>query len=209
MTCHVPFAAPIRRWPQKSPAVSWWDAKMTIAPPIPRSAAPALSRPGRNGPGARHRTASAGAKRQLPGTWLRISFAQRSTVWLNPSGKRFSANIRPTVSPISSPMTNLPITAPPQQRATLGGAPTFTLPLDPANWAKSCCNGGSAPRGTKAELAIPGPGVYCSGTFLGPQRAAKGRVSSAVEQRFCKPKVGSSILSPGTIQIARRDGRFE
>jgi hypothetical protein len=24
------------------------------------------------------------------------------------------------------------------------------------------------------------------------------RVSSAVEQRFCKPLVGSSILSPGT-----------
>jgi hypothetical protein len=28
--------------------------------------------------------------------------------------------------------------------------------------------------------------------------AGKCRVSSAVEQRFCKPLVGSSILSPGT-----------
>ena len=28
-----------------------------------------------------------------------------------------------------------------------------------------------------------------------------GRVSSAVEQRFCKPLVGSSILSPGTNKI--------
>ena len=28
-----------------------------------------------------------------------------------------------------------------------------------------------------------------------------GRVSSAVEQRFCKPLVGSSILSPGTNEI--------
>ena len=27
------------------------------------------------------------------------------------------------------------------------------------------------------------------------------RFSSAVEQRFCKPKVGSSILSTGTIEI--------
>ena len=29
----------------------------------------------------------------------------------------------------------------------------------------------------------------------------EGRVSSAVEQRFCKPLVGSSILSPGTNKI--------
>jgi hypothetical protein len=29
-------------------------------------------------------------------------------------------------------------------------------------------------------------------------KSSKGRVSSAVEQRFCKPLVGSSILSPGT-----------
>src|SRR6185369_7257588 len=28
-----------------------------------------------------------------------------------------------------------------------------------------------------------------------------GRVSSAVEQRFCKPLVGSSILSPGTNKV--------
>ena len=31
--------------------------------------------------------------------------------------------------------------------------------------------------------------------------SSKGRVSSAVEQRFCKPLVGSSILSPGTNKI--------
>jgi hypothetical protein len=29
-----------------------------------------------------------------------------------------------------------------------------------------------------------------------------GRFSSAVEQRFCKPKVGSSILSTGTTETA-------
>ena len=33
------------------------------------------------------------------------------------------------------------------------------------------------------------------------QEQRVGRVSSAVEQRFCKPLVGSSILSPGTNKI--------
>jgi hypothetical protein len=35
---------------------------------------------------------------------------------------------------------------------------------------------------------------------------AASRVSSAVEQRFCKPLVGSSILSPGTNKIKYLDG---
>ena len=35
--------------------------------------------------------------------------------------------------------------------------------------------------------------------------AKKCRISSAVEQRFCKPKVGSSILSSGTISVERAD----
>jgi hypothetical protein len=44
-------------------------------------------------------------------------------------------------------------------------------------------------------------------TFSVPSRcpenakSLKSRVSSAVEQRFCKPLVGSSILSPGTNKI--------
>src|ERR1043165_2695414 len=33
------------------------------------------------------------------------------------------------------------------------------------------------------------------------QKTHRCRVSSAVEQRFCKPLVGSSILSPGTNRI--------
>src|SRR5579862_3848504 len=33
-------------------------------------------------------------------------------------------------------------------------------------------------------------------------KAGSGRVSSAVEQRFCKPKVGGSIPSPGTSSAA-------
>jgi hypothetical protein len=36
----------------------------------------------------------------------------------------------------------------------------------------------------------------------------KSRVSSAVEQRFCKPLVGSSILSPGTTFSAARQGSY-
>jgi hypothetical protein len=39
--------------------------------------------------------------------------------------------------------------------------------------------------------------------YLENAKSLKSRVSSAVEQRFCKPLVGSSILSPGTI-FARR-----
>jgi hypothetical protein len=35
-------------------------------------------------------------------------------------------------------------------------------------------------------------------------RSPKRRFSSAVEQRFCKPKVGSSILSTGTTSLARK-----
>src|SRR5262249_29455415 len=37
--------------------------------------------------------------------------------------------------------------------------------------------------------------------YLGYQKPQQCRVSSAVEQRFCKPLVGSSILSPGTSAI--------
>ena len=36
--------------------------------------------------------------------------------------------------------------------------------------------------------------------FAGPQVRSIRRFSSAVEQRFCKPKVGSSILSTGTMR---------
>ncbi len=35
--------------------------------------------------------------------------------------------------------------------------------------------------------------------FVGHQARLVRRFSSAVEQRFCKPKVGSSILSTGTM----------
>ena len=35
------------------------------------------------------------------------------------------------------------------------------------------------------------------------------RVSSVVEQRFCKPLVGSSNLSPGTNRLAPRDSRLK
>src|SRR4030088_3396890 len=37
-----------------------------------------------------------------------------------------------------------------------------------------------------------------SGDVVGPEARSIRRFSSAVEQRFCKPKVGSSILSTGT-----------
>src|SRR5258705_8467397 len=38
------------------------------------------------------------------------------------------------------------------------------------------------------------------------EKTTKRRFSSAVEQRFCKPKVGSSILSTGTTTQASRQG---
>src|ERR1700679_114104 len=41
----------------------------------------------------------------------------------------------------------------------------------------------------------------CCGLQKGSVCSGRRRFSSAVEQRFCKPKVGSSILSTGTIQI--------
>src|SRR5262245_60216956 len=42
----------------------------------------------------------------------------------------------------------------------------------------------------------------------GRGRHLRRRVSSAVEQRFCKPLVGSSNLSPGTIQRRRLSWSF-
>ena len=57
----------------------------------------------------------------------------------------------------------------------------------------------------KQRISSPTPGrrvairrQFRYGSRLNP---LIGRVSSAVEQRFCKPLVGSSILSPGTNQI--------
>jgi hypothetical protein len=48
-----------------------------------------------------------------------------------------------------------------------------------------------------ASLIFEPPKI--SGKFYWPPIASIRRFSSAVEQRFCKPKVGSSILSTGTI----------
>jgi hypothetical protein len=51
----------------------------------------------------------------------------------------------------------------------------------------------------------PGEGYHSADAFF-PAKATRCRFSSAVEQRFCKPKVGSSILSTGTSAPAvRRD----
>jgi hypothetical protein len=44
-----------------------------------------------------------------------------------------------------------------------------------------------------AATSYGGPGAVRNARYIGLSR-----VSSAVEQRFCKPLVGSSILSPGT-----------
>ena len=43
--------------------------------------------------------------------------------------------------------------------------------------------------------------TFLCGVCLSVESALFSRVSSAVEQRFCKPLVGSSILSPGTSEI--------
>src|SRR6185312_9399667 len=55
---------------------------------------------------------------------------------------------------------------------------------------------------------MPAPSVACGWRTRGAcdreatliALAGQGRVSSAVEQRFCKPLVGGSIPSPGTIR---------
>jgi len=145
---------------------------------------------------------------QLPGTWLRTSSAQCSTVRLNPSGNRVSPKTSPASSPTNSPATNLPIATPPQQTRRTGQRALHAT-IYPRQ--KGQIQGGIAiyTARIEAELAIRRPGVYCSGSFFGPQRGAKGRVSSAVEQRFCNSsgrpdfRADSNNRPPGSGSIGR------
>ena len=66
---------------------------------------------------------------------------------------------------------------------------------------------GSGP--LRPSLIFEPPKIGPSGGIFYPSPIASiRRFSSAVEQRFCKPKVGSSILSTGTMTQASRQGFF-
>src|SRR5258707_12724605 len=63
------------------------------------------------------------------------------------------------------------------------------------------------PRGSgplRASLIFDRPQDWRNPGISSVPEAKIRRFSSAVEQRFCKPKVGSSILSTGTIDVVRK-----
>ena len=102
---------------------------------------------------------------QFPGTWLRTFSAQCCTARLKPSGNRLSPNTRPASSPITSPVTNLPM-----NRSTATGAPqlaTHAFPtIGPGQVGEIMVKWQHDATAPDEVLAIGKPGVYCSGLIF-------------------------------------------
>jgi hypothetical protein len=125
------FAAPIRLWRPESPAASSWDAKATTVTSTRRFRAQTWARPGPAGTDVMWRVkpgAQWSEPDQRPGMWCCSLALQCSTAWEKPSGKTKSAKIRPARSPISRPVTNLPMSfscraKPPPGHCSTNGPP--------------------------------------------------------------------------------------